>query len=330
MSILNKIIYSGIQDSFYFQRKRGVIIANYISLLLSSLILLAYTVDLIPLLNIERLLSTGDLFKGLFIFLTPVLINRFSLTTLSRMWLCVGSMGFFWFVFVDHMMGLEVVESSVYDSLRIYLLATSAIPFLLFDKGSWPFFLIIILLTFLSHLFFDNILNMLGVGHSQKGVPGADYLSMKLRAVVGYIVIGGGSFIFQLIIYQNDQANIKILGELNDKSEEIEKDNQELLVTKDLLNEINQNLEQIVNKKTVDVVLQNKELFKYAHINAHHVRGPLARLLGLLQLTDMDKNVDYPVFLTMVEKEVREIDDVLQELSEDLKKKKNHVSKGSI
>jgi signal transduction histidine kinase len=69
--------------------------------------------------------------------------------------------------------------------------------------------------------------------------------------------------------------------ELHEKATEIAARNAELLQTKDNLSTLNKDLEKIVNERTAKIQLQNEILVKYSYTNAHHLRGPVARLLGL-------------------------------------------------
>jgi hypothetical protein len=69
--------------------------------------------------------------------------------------------------------------------------------------------------------------------------------------------------------------------ELYFKNTEIEKMNQRVM-------EVNGNLEQIVQSRTKQLELQNKQLAEYAHFNAHKLRSPVASILGLLSLLQQE------------------------------------------
>lgn len=59
---------------------------------------------------------------------------------------------------------------------------------------------------------------------------------------------------------------------------------------------INENLERLVQERTDKVIAQNQKLIDYAFRNSHNVRGPLARILGLVNLITIenkDTNTDY-------------------------------------
>lgn len=92
----------------------------------------------------------------------------------------------------------------------------------------------------------------------------------------------------------------------------------ELLESRTELNQINQNLESIVEQRTNNVKQKNEYLVKYAYTNAHHVRGPLARILGLLQLAKLEGEVDYPFLFDKIEDQSKEIDVVLRTINKEL------------
>ncbi|HSY62692.1 MAG TPA: hypothetical protein VK796_12495 [Cytophaga sp.] len=94
--------------------------------------------------------------------------------------------------------------------------------------------------------------------------------------------------------------------------------NNELVEKRNELNEINQNLESIVEQRTNNVKQKNEYLVKYAFTNAHHVRGPLARILGLLQLAKLEGETDYPFLFNKIEEEAKEIDAVLRTINKEL------------
>ncbi|WP_175402802.1 GAF domain-containing protein [Mangrovivirga cuniculi] len=70
------------------------------------------------------------------------------------------------------------------------------------------------------------------------------------------------------------------------------KDANERLIKKQLeIAELNSNLESMVYERTRKIQDMNKKLTRYAFINAHKIRGPLCRLLGLQILIEMDNQL---------------------------------------
>ncbi|HMG91909.1 MAG TPA: hypothetical protein VK589_17755 [Chryseolinea sp.] len=213
---------------------------------------------------------------------------------------------------------MKVIEQANYDSLRIYLLALSFIPYLLLDSKK-PFLLIAgILPTLVLLVFFDWALSQVGVGINQRGIPTDESALVGMRAIVAYGIMSISCFIFQSIMSHDDSLIKRMLSELKLKSEQIETQNEELVQSQGRLNEINQYLEDLVIKKTEDIKSQNEKILKYAYSNAHHVRGPVARLLGLIQLSKLETDLDYRWFFEKVEISAKEIDEIITGISKEL------------
>lgn len=64
----------------------------------------------------------------------------------------------------------------------------------------------------------------------------------------------------------------------------VETRTQELTEANAELQSVNENLEDIVKERTNKIETQLNQMVKYAYMNSHEVRGPLARILGLLDL----------------------------------------------
>lgn len=73
--------------------------------------------------------------------------------------------------------------------------------------------------------------------------------------------------------------------EIQTQKEEISLQNDELLEKQEEISTINQNLEMILNERTKVIEERNRQIIEYAYFNAHQVRGPLARIMGLVNLT---------------------------------------------
>jgi hypothetical protein len=71
-------------------------------------------------------------------------------------------------------------------------------------------------------------------------------------------------------------------------------------------------------ERTQKVHDQNQMLLKYTYTNAHHLRGPVARLLGLINIHKLDPNPDYNFFMTKMEDQAMEIDSVVKQINEEL------------
>lgn len=72
--------------------------------------------------------------------------------------------------------------------------------------------------------------------------------------------------------------------EIQLKTEEIQAQNEEIQAQAEEIQGINENLEMLVKQRTAELEKKNKALEEYAFINAHKLRGPVASILGLLNL----------------------------------------------
>jgi hypothetical protein len=59
---------------------------------------------------------------------------------------------------------------------------------------------------------------------------------------------------------------------------------------KEQLKATNENLENLIRERTHSLEDQNKRLLEYTYINSHMLRGPVARLKGLMLLMEIDKS----------------------------------------
>ncbi len=106
--------------------------------------------------------------------------------------------------------------------------------------------------------------------------------------------------------------------ELNEKAKEIEAQNEELLQIQDHLSEVNNELESIVAERTSKITTQNEILLKYSYTNAHELRGPVARLLGLANVYKLEKDPEADFFIEKMVDEALEIDLVVKRINNDL------------
>lgn len=106
--------------------------------------------------------------------------------------------------------------------------------------------------------------------------------------------------------------------ELSEKSQEVETQNEELVQAQENLSQLNNHLEELVELRTQEVKKQNELIIQYAYANAHKVRGPIARILGLIQLSKIDTSLTLPFLFQKIEEQAHEIDHVVKGINETL------------
>ena len=97
---------------------------------------------------------------------------------------------------------------------------------------------------------------------------------------------------------------------LNEQAEQLRIHSAQLL-------RLRKDLEAKIAMKHLERDQKKAMLSKYAYVNAHHVRGPLARILGLIALIEHDKMpVDRKRYLDEIKADALEIDGVVRKISE--------------
>lgn len=94
--------------------------------------------------------------------------------------------------------------------------------------------------------------------------------------------------------------------------------NGELHEKADNLNSLNSDLEKIVNERTAKIQIQNEKLIKYSYSNAHHVRGPVATLLGLASIYKLDPSLGSDYIIEKMVDQAKEIDLVIRQINIEL------------
>jgi signal transduction histidine kinase len=150
-----------------------------------------------------------------------------------------------------------------------------------------------------------------------RGFPETQYQYVQMRTITSYLIINSCCIVFQAIIQRNDEFNQRLLSKLRDKSDEIAAQNEELMQSEENLSRVNLHLENLVEERTKKIREQNEALLKYAYANAHHVRGPVARVLGLIEISKMKTDLDFPWFFEKVENEAKTIDTILKRIAND-------------
>jgi ligand-binding sensor domain-containing protein/anti-sigma regulatory factor (Ser/Thr protein kinase) len=134
------------------------------------------------------------------------------------------------------------------------------------------------------------------------------------------------------------KANRELEEAVNQKTKELAAQNEELVQSqeevsaqRDLVARQNENLEMEVSKRTNELVEYNQQLEQFAFIAAHNLRAPVARILGLGQLLEIEethekKDEIYPKVVRAAE----ELDGVVKDLNTILAFRKNSESQLTV
>lgn len=76
----------------------------------------------------------------------------------------------------------------------------------------------------------------------------------------------------------------------------------------------------ITEKISIQLELRkrNEKLMNFSFTNAHHIRGPVVRILGLVQLVKIDKETDRQWYVQTIYNEVKELDKITKSIAREL------------
>ncbi len=103
--------------------------------------------------------------------------------------------------------------------------------------------------------------------------------------------------------------------QLNQSMNLLYSQNMELATKEAETRAINENLEAIVEERLREIEAKNKSLAEYAFINAHMLRGPLCRILGLLHLMEHEPNKYSPEQIESIRQLADRIDQEIKKIS---------------
>lgn len=113
-------------------------------------------------------------------------------------------------------------------------------------------------------------------------------------------------------------SKLKSIGILN---QELETKNKEIITQRSKILEINNNLSSMVKERTLKLESVNQQLTDYAFFNSHKVRGPLARIIGVVNLIKISKesnnieNQEIENYIELLEKSTSDLDIVIKDLN---------------
>jgi len=153
----------------------------------------------------------------------------------------------------------------------------------------------------------------------------ARFTLTSTEALSGAIAYSGVFFVLTYTTYVIKSSYDRMQGhlrrvnkELHVKAYEIEAQNEELIQIQDNLSAVNKNLESIVSERTDRIQHQNEMLIRYSYTNAHQLRGPVARLIGLASIYNLEGCTDPDFIMQKMVLEAHAIDSVVKQINVEL------------
>lgn len=223
------------------------------------------------------------------------------------------------FILGDHLAEHDMVW---YPYLAV---ATSILPIIIYDIRLNP-----VALIFWVLLYFITVL---GIDELVAKVADVEETAMYNQYYALFNITQIGSYVFlNLTFFYQSQTTRKFERQLSENRDQLQEDAEllkeqaqrirtqrdELVTKNEAIERLNRNLEEIVKERTAQLEKQNAQLRDYASFNAHQVRGPLSRLLGLTNMFKggMVDEAQQAFFLNKIDESAREVDAVIHEIND--------------
>jgi signal transduction histidine kinase len=262
-----------------------------------------------------------------FVFLIPLALNRVGYVKSSRIFLCLLlPMEVLIISVLTKINAVTPIETSNFFDGRLFILGSALLPLLVIEMKEWRLLLFGMSGSFLSLASFDMVHEAFGVGHYDLGLTGANYyFAAYFYSFLTFLFMIGSMGFQKLRTEKFEQDNTKLIEELNatnillrSQKEEIELQNHEIMAQSE---ELQTNQDQLVeamniiekqkeklegknldleselilkneelNETNDELVKHNNELRQFSYTISHNLRGPIARLLGLTQLINRQRD----------------------------------------
>jgi signal transduction histidine kinase len=314
LTALRQITNWGVDPDMDIAYSRPIIICNRICLTFFVLILLLI---IVAIYFFGWILTVFLGIGALPVFLTPILLNRFGFTYGSRVFLITISNLIPLFTSVGdkfHVPG--VLEELQYFHLRLVIIAISVFPFILFnlkEKAGWLYGTI---LNLICLILFDPIHEWFGVGFYQMGFTSPNYYFLNYISVLVLVILTGSSYFLKKGFEASELVNVALINQLNEANQVIEKQSELLSAENQQLNKELVEKNDRLSEMNSELIVQNNDLLQFSYSVSHNLRGPVASLLGLLQLTERETiSEEMKILLGHIKRSATSLDTIISDLS---------------
>ena len=164
-------------------------------------------------------------------------------------------------------------------------------------------------ITLIVLLQFPHIFGPLNTDHLNLDSKAIDYFIIGL-VIIFFMMFLKSKYLFyrKQIVIRNDQLN-RVAATLINQNNELHRQREEI-------KSINENLEGLIVEHTKGIEAKNKELSEYAFINAHLLRAPLSRIMGLTVLMEREPDHYSQDDLNRIKNLANEMDQVVRKIND--------------
>jgi signal transduction histidine kinase len=313
-NLLNRFRYYGTSLNRPRWLNRDIIVANSISVAGAAFLFVLTAIHVITHPG-ENVYLTGLI--TLAIILSVPFIHRAGNHKLGRTVLTIGLVGgVLALTIARKVTSLDPVPMYTFFHSRAAITMFCLIPFAVIHFRERKLLILNLLICLIGLLLFDPIHNAFEVGYYQLGFSDRDYYYGTFLYLIIYLILSSavGFLKFEMDVYEKE--NEELINTLHIRNVTIEEQKEELGTQGEILRELLKERDRDLSQVTRELIHFNHELLQYSYTVSHNLRGPVARILGLLDLyfhhsDDKEKNN----LIGMILESTRELDNIALDLN---------------
>jgi len=311
---LKQISRFGTSLNYPAWQNRNIIVANHISMFCFLAISVLTTVH--ALSHSENEVVYAGIMATTCFLLVPLLL-RLGKIDLGRTFLTIILIaGTVTFTIVRKLFLSQEIFIGTYYNSRIALLVFSMTPLATFHFSEKKLTALNILIGLTALLLYDPIHNFFGVGYYQMGFADPDYYYNNFIYLIIFVVLIGivGSFKREMDTY--GKRNEELIKELHTQNNLVGEQKEELAMQSEVLKELLREKDIDLSMVTQQLINFNHELLQYSYTISHNLRGPVARILGLLDvLKNYSTEQERENIMQMLHTSTLSLDGIIQDLN---------------
>ena len=306
--IWNKISLIGTANVLEQSEKRSIILSN-------RFLTIIFLFNIILFFIVLKLRGPGPFANALIIgnftsFILIITLNRWGYNVLARIilsWMVsVYTFGSSLLSKID----VSQISDAQFYAPRFYILMTAVIPVLIFTTRLKWALAVSLAGSFITLLFFDVIHNAFGVGYYQSGHSSPGYPFITVITMAGYFIVIISLLIYKHILDKYEIEQVTLTSSLTEKNTIIEEQKARLELSNDELNEE-------LRAKNKELLKSISELRQFSYTLSHNLRRPVASLLGLTNLIELENSAldeDTRTLLNHIKISSKDLDETISDL----------------
>lgn len=313
LKIWRAISFIGTNPNSDRKETRHIVVCNRISLILSGFTFLLF---LVALAYFGWIITVKMALGATFFFFVPILFNYWGYVSISRILLLTSLNLVSLTASVADKFDVPVMlEEFQYFQFRLLILAGSLFPFILFKLEERKRLISGLLISFLCLVSYDPIHHLFGVGYYDVGFSAPNYYFTNYMVGATYLIITGSSFFLKYSFETYERQN-EILIENLSRAKALIQQQQEQLASENI--ELNREVVEKnaqLSQTNEELIKHNNDLLQFSYTVSHNLRGPVASLIGLVNLFDRkDLKEDHQIILQHLELSSERLDTTIKDL----------------